>query len=120
LLYCWYACLAPEFDESTPVEKLLEELRRVAKEQGFISASDISKRPGRPPRVFKLKNKRRLKRFVELQSRYPDLGPDQISMKVADREKTRSNNDNRNIQIEVRRFFQRQGLVPKSPPPKKR
>src|SRR5205085_946368 len=31
LLYCWYSCVAAEFDDSTPVETLLKELRRVAK-----------------------------------------------------------------------------------------
>ena len=114
LLYCWYTCLAQEFDESSSVEDLLKELRRVAKDLGFISASDVVKKPGRPPRVFKLKNTRRLKRFAELRAKFPDVSPDQISKKVADLEKARSASKNRNIQIEVRRFFHRQGLVPKS------
>ncbi len=114
LLYCWYTCLAREFDESSSVEDLLKELRRVAKDLDLITASDIAKKPGRPPRVFKLKNTRRLKRFAEFRSKFPELTPDQISKKVAELEKARSASKNRSVQIEVRRFFQRQGLIPKS------
>jgi hypothetical protein len=114
LLYCWYTCLTPEFDESSSVEDLLKELRRIAREQGFITVADISKKPGRPPQVFKAKNRRRLERFDELRSQFPDLSARKISDMVAEMEKTRSSVVNRNIEVEVRRFLQRQGRLLKS------